>query len=228
MVATNRLTGHSKGFFSVYTLPPNQAASAQNQLRINLTRGQTPEYRDTRALILKKSRQLQGRLDDRAGQNLRAAAADALFMTGPAASTPQIPAASVQLTVTSPPFLDVVQYAQDNWLRCWFNDLDAEAIAAGITMSRTVEEWDQRMAPVFAELYRVTKPGGWVAFEVGEVRNGKVRLEEAVLPCAVAAGLAPELVLINAQQFTKTANCWGVSNNRRGTNTNRVVLLRRR
>ena len=25
MVATNRLTGHSAGFFSVYTLPPNQA-----------------------------------------------------------------------------------------------------------------------------------------------------------------------------------------------------------
>ena len=27
MVAVNRLTGHSPGFFSVYTLPPNQAAS---------------------------------------------------------------------------------------------------------------------------------------------------------------------------------------------------------
>ena len=27
MVATNRLSGHSKGFFSVYTLPPNQSVS---------------------------------------------------------------------------------------------------------------------------------------------------------------------------------------------------------
>src|SRR5690606_38960867 len=27
MVAVNRLTGHSAGFFSVYTLPPNQAVS---------------------------------------------------------------------------------------------------------------------------------------------------------------------------------------------------------
>src|SRR4030095_11835222 len=35
MVATNRLTGHSKGFFSVYTLPPNQAVSIQSQRRIN-------------------------------------------------------------------------------------------------------------------------------------------------------------------------------------------------
>src|SRR3989344_4569586 len=33
MVATNRLTGHSKGFFSVYTLPPNQAVSSKREIR---------------------------------------------------------------------------------------------------------------------------------------------------------------------------------------------------
>ena len=42
-----------------------------------------------------------------------------------------------------------------------------------------------------------------------------------------AAGFVPELVMINAQEFTKTANCWGIDNNTRGTNTNRIVLLRR-
>src|SRR5690606_33524710 len=35
MVATNRLTGHSPGFFSVYTFPPNQAVSANSQIKIN-------------------------------------------------------------------------------------------------------------------------------------------------------------------------------------------------
>ena len=227
MVATNRLTGHSKGFFSVYTLPPNQATSAQNQLRINSTRRQAPEYRDTRALILKKSRQLQGRLDDDARQRLHAAAAAALFVTGAAASTSAITAASVQLTVTSPPFLDVVQYAQDNWLRCWFNNLDAEAIAAGITMSRTIDDWNRAMAKVFAELYRVTRPGGWVAFEVGEVRKGKIRLEEHVAPLGAGAGFACEAILINEQRFTKTANIWGVGNNEAGTNSNRIVVFRK-
>jgi hypothetical protein len=34
-------------------------------------------------------------------------------------------------------------------------------------------------------------------------------------------------VLINAQQFTKTANVWGVANNSLGTNTNRIVVFRR-
>ena len=37
MIATNRLTGHSPGFFSVYTLPPNQAVNAQNQKKIAKT-----------------------------------------------------------------------------------------------------------------------------------------------------------------------------------------------
>jgi hypothetical protein len=43
----------------------------------------------------------------------------------------------------------------------------------------------------------------------------------------VEAGLDPLLVLINDQKFTKTANCWGVNNNEKGTNTNRIVLFRR-
>jgi hypothetical protein len=33
--------------------------------------------------------------------------------------------------------------------------------------------------------------------------------------------------MINAQNFTKTANCWGVDNNKGGTNTNRIVVMRR-
>jgi hypothetical protein len=66
-----------------------------------------------------------------------------------------------------------------------------------------------------------------VAFEVGEVRNGSVKLEEAVLPCGLEAGLEPVLILINDQEFTKTANCWGVDNNTRGTNTNRIVVFRK-
>ena len=227
MVATNRLSGHSKGFFSVYTLPPNQATSAENQIKINRKLGQVPEYRDTHAIILKKSRILQRELSTVQRANLHAAAADARCLTTPAHCTPVIADGSVQLTVTSPPFLDVVQYANDNWLRCWFNALDADAIAGNITMSRTINEWRARMSAVFAELYRVTRTGGHVAFEVGEVRKGKIRLEEHVVPVGLAAGFECEAVLINQQQFTKTANIWGVDNNASGTNSNRIVVFKK-
>jgi hypothetical protein len=29
--------------------------------------------------------------------------------------------------------------------------------------------------------------------------------------------------MVNQQEFTKTANCWGVRNNAKGTNTNRIA-----
>lgn len=227
MVATNRLTGHSPGFFSVYTLPPNQAVTAERQIKINQQRQQTPPYRDISALILRKSKALLGKLSTDDVARLHTAATTAVFFTGDAAQTAGIANDTVQLTVTSPPFLDVVQYANDNWLRCWFNAIDAQSIGQQITMAKSLSEWRNTMQRVFHELYRITRIGGWVAFEVGEVRNRSVRLDEHVLPLGLAAGFECEGILINQQRFTKTSNIWGVSNNMAGTNSNRIVIFRK-
>ncbi len=225
LVALNRLTGHSSGFFSVYTLPPNQAVSVRSQLKINEKRAQVPQPRDVPAIILKKSKQLLGDVDQEARQRLAGVAPHARLLTGPAAQTADIPSGSVALVVTSPPFLNVVQYATDNWLRCWFLGLDAKAVR--LTTPTRLEAWQAEMTRVFRELHRVLRPGGHIAFEVGEVHSGQTRLEETVLPCGVEAGLEPVLVLINDQKFTKTANCWGIDNMSKGTNTNRIVLFRK-
>jgi hypothetical protein len=227
MVATNRLTGHSRGFFSVYTLPPNQAVSAESQKRINRKREQEPEYRDTHQIILRKSKSLLRSVTAPETQNLAHAGKTALFLTGDAGTTPALRDATVQLTVTSPPFLDIVQYREDNWLRCWFNGLDEREIGKSITMARTVDDWNAVMGRVFSELFRVTLPGGYVAFEVGEVRKKTIRLEEQVIPLGLAAGFSCKGVLINQQVFTKTSNIWGVDNNDCGTNTNRIVVFRK-
>jgi hypothetical protein len=227
MVATNRLTGHSPGFFSVYTLPPNQAVTPHRQILINQKRGQVPEYRDVKTLILKKSRALLRGLSPYEMSQLRRAGEMGLFLSGDARLTQSIEPESVALTVTSPPFLDVVRYAQDNWLRCWFNKIDTQAVARQITMARTVEQWAEIMGEVFQELFRITKPGGYVAFEVGEVRKGTVKLEDAVIPLGLRAGFKCLGVLINQQEFTKTANIWGISNNSQGTNSNRIILFTR-
>ncbi len=225
MVATNRLTGHSAGFFSVYTLPPNQAVSLKSQRRINERRGQAPPERKVKELILRKTRSLLRRLREDDLQNLRRAGKQALLLVGSSDHTPAIPDDSVALVVTSPPFLDVVDYKTDNWLRCWFNGIDPAGVQ--IWQIRKVSEWMAAMTGMFRELHRVLVPGGLVAFEVGEVRGGDLRMEELVIPAARRAGLEPVLVLINQQEFTKTSNCWGVSNLRRGTNTNRIVVIRK-
>ena len=120
MVATNRLTGHSPGFFSVYTMPPNQAVSVNSQIKINEKRGQTPQRRLVPELILRKSRQLLGDIDAQHRYQLSVSSEDSLLVTGSADDTPEILSDSVALVVTSPPFLDVVDYEKDNWLRAWF------------------------------------------------------------------------------------------------------------
>jgi DNA methylase len=225
MVAVNRLTGHSSGFFSVYTLPPNQALSIASQQRINAARGQVPPRRDVPALILAKTRSLLRHCDAPGLAALGRTARRHRLLSQGSSSTSQIRSGSIDLVVTSPPFLDVVDYAGDNWLRGWFCGIDTADVK--LTVVRGLEDWQRAMTAVFHELARVLRPGGHVAFEVGEVRGGTVKLEDAVLPCGIDAGLDPRLVLINAQRFTKTANCWGIRNNHKGTNTNRIVVFRR-
>ena len=220
MVAANRLTGHSNGFFSVYTLPPNQAVSIERQKKINSKLKQRPEYRNTRLLVLKKTRSL-----------LRDALPDGYSNHTPklfhasADSITQVASNSVDLVVTSPPFLNEVDYLQDNWMRMWFCGIEIDKSA--LWQLRSLPEWTARMEDSLRELRRVLKKGGVIAFEVGEVRKGTVRLELEIVSAGIRAGLVPEQVIINSQTFTKTSNCWGVDNNKRGTNSNRIVVFRK-
>lgn len=217
MVAINRLTGHSSGFFSVYSLPPNQAVSVEGQRKINEKRKQVPPRRSIQDIIFKKSRTLFRDALPPAGR--------AILLTGDATGC-GLNDESVDLVVTSPPFLDIVQYAADNWLRCWFAGIDAGEV--DIAMHKKPEDWTSFTHRVLKDLARVTKSGGHIAYEVGEVRNGKIELDSLVLEAARGLPLEPVGVLVNVQEFTKTANCWGVSNNSKGTNTNRIVIFSRR
>lgn len=218
MVSLNRLTGHSPGFFSGRTMPPNQAVSVASQIKMNAKSGMEPPPRDLVTIILKKSRTLLG--DGAPPQH-----PPAILSVGLASETTSIQTGSIVLTVTSPPFLDIVQYADDNWLRCWFAGINVSAVAIG--MHKTEAAWIDMVHGVLKEQVRILKPGGHVAFEVGEVRGGKVLLEKLVWRAAEGLPLERQAVLVNQQEFTKTANCWGVKNNTAGTNTNRIVLMRR-
>lgn len=218
MVACNRLTGHSKGFFSVYTLPPNQATTLNAQRKINAKRKQRPEYRNTKELILKKSKSL---LRHALPEDYDATRSTLLCRSADA--TPEIKSASVQLIVTSPPFLDIVNYKGDNWLRNWFCQCEPEP--GKLWQLRKLEDWTEKMTASLREMARVLKPDGRIALEVGEVRKGKLKLEEQIILAGLDADLKVEYTLINSQNFTKTANCWGVRNNTRGTNSNRIVVF---
>jgi len=227
MVATNRLTGHSSGFFSVYTMPPNQAISAKKQAQINLKHNRKADYRDIKKIILKKSVSLIRDLSLDDIKNLNNASKDVIFLSENAANTNQIKDNLVNLIITSPPFLDVINYSADNWLRCWFNNIDNEELAKKISTPSKIENWCEFTKKSFEEFKRILKPSGYIAFEVGEVRGGKIKLEEYVAPIAMELGFKCLAIVINSQKFTKTANLWGVSNNEKGTNSNRILLFQK-
>jgi hypothetical protein len=221
MVATSRLTGHSTYFFSVYTMPPNLAISAKKQIEINLKRNQKPEYKSTKEIILKKSRVLLEKEGIKQKTKI-------VFLSDDAQCLRKIADNSIDLVVTSPPFLDVINYEKDNWLRAWFNDIDILKVGEKMIMCKNMEEWSIKMEKVLTEMHRVIKPKGWIAFEVGEVRSGKICLEDYIIPIGIKIGFDLGCVLINQQRFTKTSNIWGVKNNTKGTNSNRIIIFQKK
>ena len=66
-----------------------------------------------------------------------------------------------------------------------------------------------------------------MAFEVGEIRNKKINLDEYVVNIGIESGFECEGILLNQQNFTKTSNIWGINNNKSGTNSNRVVIFKK-
>lgn len=220
MVALNRLTGHSPGFFSVRTLPPNQAISLAAQRALNARHNLNPPLRDVAALILKKSRSL---LRHPLPTSMTPSAHHTLW-TGHAEMPGPLAEGSVTLAVTSPPFLNVVDYRRDNWLRCWFAGIESEAVPH---CSGSICSWETMLTAALAEMRRCLGSCGHAAVEVGEVRRGSIRLEDHVIACGQSAGLVPIRILIHSHAFTKTSRCWGIANNQAGTNTHRVVLFQK-
>ncbi|MFV0338379.1 MAG: hypothetical protein ACK5LK_09090 [Chthoniobacterales bacterium] len=50
-------------------------------------------------------------------------------------------------------------------------------------------------------------------------------MELEIVNAGYAVGLKPEYIMINSQEFAKTSNCWGIDNNKVGTNSNRIVVF---
>ena len=160
MVAINRLTGHSRGFFSVYTLPPNQAASIERQRKNNARRNQKPEYRDVAGLILRKTRSLLRDVQHQAptGQNRG-------FFRQPVGTPFAYDGPPVSLAVTSPPFMNIVNYKADNWMRCWFAGIDPDAV--GITQTGKLDAWKTLVRGALDNVAAISRRRGVFAFEVG-------------------------------------------------------------
>ena len=214
-----RITGHTPAYLSRQTVPPNQPTpTLSEQRRRNQRTGLPAPERDLRKIVLSRSRDFlrDGCVPDTQGHRLT---------VGPAWDTPWIANASVDLVLTSPPFADVVDYKRDNWLRAWFARVDLGDVA--FSNHRSLPDWSAMIRRTLKEQMRIVRPGGYIAMEVGEIHKGTVHLERLVWSAAKGLPCHRIGVIMNQQDFTKSAHTAGITNGKRGTNSNRIVVLQR-
>jgi DNA modification methylase len=224
MIALSRLHGHSKGFFSVYSFP-QVSIPAEQQKKNNQKKGIEPDYRPIVPRIKSK---LKRDLSEALPPFFHEFSSNNQYYLSDVRKLDPIPSNSADLVVTSPPFLDKVNYQTDNWIRHWFLDIPEEQ-TDGISILSSVSEWTEFMRDTLRATSRVVKKGGYIVVEVGEVKKGKtiIPLDDFVLEAGMSVGLDWSRTYINTQKFTKLSNCWKVSNNEKGTNSNRCVVLQK-
>jgi len=226
MVAMTRLAGDGGNYFSGYTMPAGASVTLKAQQRINLTNQARPYYRDIWKIIEEKSDSLLSQMSDSDRESLGLYGEPSLkHITCVSSDQIQLIPNSIDLIVTSPPFLDAINYKVDNWLRGWFCCVDTKELP--IWQSGKLDVWQANIMATMKLLARGMKKGGYICFEVGDVQQGKVKLDESVIRIAGLVGLKPICVVENQQEFAKVSHLYGVGNNTDGTNSNKICVLQK-
>ncbi len=228
MLAVSRLHGHSQGFLSGYSFPQISIPPDRQRL-INAKRRQEPEYRSVAPRIIKKAAQV---FRDPLTSKFFDYSEKSISCNADARELNYLSDNSIDFTLCSPPFLDKVDYLTDNWLEFWFTGINPRQFENQMFKSSSVLEWRSFLRDVLREQLRVLKPSSFAVIEVGDVETdqGEVMLDEVLAEEASRVSYKDkyfrvEEVLINQQSFSKLSNCYQVENNRKGTNTNRLVVL---
>lgn len=226
VIAMSRLHGHSAGFFSSYSFP-QFSVPPQRQLKIN-TKHDNPNPKNIAKLILRKAKRSLGK-SNRFLDVLRNKTFDNKITCYDSQKLPksEYPNDSVDLVVTSPPFLAQVDYLNDNWLKFWFLRIPTENFKSKLVQTNNINEWNKFILLSLKEIFRILKPGSHAVVEVGDIRykGEKINLDDYINQNAIDIGFSCERIMINKQRFTKLSNCFNVRNNIDGVNSNRCVVL---
>jgi len=86
------------------------------------------------------------------------------------ALTQYLPSNSIDAVITSPPYMDALDYARDNRLRLWMLGVD-DYKAIRRKEIRKVNAFEQDMLGTLQVISQVLKPGGKCVFVLGDVRR---------------------------------------------------------
>lgn len=79
------------------------------------------------------------------------------------------PSESVELIVTSPPYMAKLDYTWDNWLRLWWLGVDRDEERDSLDLTQDVTKYLNFISEALKEMYRVLKPDSRAVLIVGDV-----------------------------------------------------------
>lgn len=218
-VIFGRLHGHSNGFFSVWTF--NVISFAKERIKKqSAKRGLKPDFRDVVPRILKKAKTvLEHPVIEQPSSKLFKSDSRKL----------PIESDSVDLIVTSPPFLDVINYIDDNWLRFWFLGFDRNQLRNTLIQTGNLNEYKTFIKNSLKEMNRVLKTGKYCVVEVGDVKHKsqKLYLDHVIVELAKDLGFTIEKIMINYMEAPKISRAFRRKEPGQGTKTNRCVIMKK-
>ena len=218
-VVLGRLHGHSDAFFSVWTF--NVVSFSKEQIKKQSeARGLKPEFRDVIPRILKKAGTI---LEHPVKEQPKSTLFNSDSRSVPLKDN------SVDLIITSPPFLNVINYIDDNWLRFWFLGYDRNKLRDKLVQTGDLNQYKEFIKDSLKEMNRVLKLGKYCVVEVGDVmhKSKKIYLDHVIVELAKDLGFEIEKIMINYMEAPKISRAFSRKEEWQGTKTNRCVVMRK-
>lgn len=117
---------------------------------------------------------------------------------------------SVDLVVTSPPYLHLIDYAYNNWIRLWWLRADYEKERDSIVKTQDLSKFTKFVRGFLTEIERVLKDDGTAVIISGDVKKTKSNKNDVVINTAgliaeeaVKSGLTVDRVVNDEYGSTK-------------------------
>lgn len=203
MLVCITMTGHSPGYLSVRTMPPNQQIPPDRQQKLNEKAHLVPIQKNIVELLWQRFQRL-------------------IKDEPPRGSMQEISTQKADLLITSPPFLDVIDYNSINWIRIFWL---GSRLTTWHLLEKSLDQWKIQMKMQMAAWREQLIPGARVCIEAGSVRKNKINLIEELISLAPEVGYIPEKLYIQQTSHSRTARCWGVQKDQ-GTTSQQVAVFR--
>jgi len=99
----------------------------------------------------------------------------------------EFPDESADLILTSPPYLRVLDYTWNNWIRLWWLNADRDKERDGLDLTSSIKKYRRFMRESLQDMYRVLKDDSVAVIVVGDVKKNKAAGKELVVTAKIIA-----------------------------------------